>query len=314
MELRQFRYFVAVAEELHFSRAALRLHISQPPLSLQIQSIEREIGVLLFKRDRRNVELTDAGQMFLVEARSALVQAQRAIDAAKRFARGEVGTLRVEFTTSAPLLPNFPKAIRSFHDQYPDVHLELKIQNSHSILEALKLGKVDIGFIRPARQTVLPREVNSIQLYKDRLMLVLPADHVLATFKGPVPLKELMDEDFLLRPIQRDGGFYDQIFELCAQAGFVPRVVQEIQDTATAFGLVAAGLGVTIAPKSLQAINLSDIVWRDIDVEAGAESRVLLVYRDDMQSPLRDRLIERFREAVADEGDSAPDGFHLIHE
>jgi DNA-binding transcriptional LysR family regulator len=303
LELRQFRYFVAVAEELHFSRAAQRLNIGQPPLSLQIQSIERELGVLLFKRDRRNVELTDAGQMFLVEARGALEQAQRAIDAAKRFGRGEVGTLRVEFTTSAPLLPDFPKAIRSFHDRYPDVHLQLKIQNSHSILEALKLGKVDIGFIRPARQTVLPREVTSIQLYKDRLMLVLPADHALAKFEGPVPLKELINEDFLLRPIQRDGGFYDQIFELCAQAGFVPRIVQEIQDTATAFGLVAAGLGVTIAPKSLQAINLSDIVWRDINVEAGAESRVLLVYRDDMQSPLRDRLIERFRETVADQGD-----------
>ena len=303
MELRQFRYFVAVAEELHFSRAAQRLNIGQPPLSLQIQSIERELGVLLFKRDRRNVELTDAGQMFLVEARGALEQAQRAIDSAKRFGRGEVGTLRVEFTTSAPLLPDFPKAIRSFHDRYPDVHLQLKIQNSHSILEALKLGKVDIGFIRPARQTVLPREVTSIQLYKDRLMLVLPADHALAKFEGPVPLKELINEDFLLRPIQRDGGFYDQIFELCAQAGFVPRIVQEIQDTATAFGLVAAGLGVTIAPKSLQAINLSDIVWRDINVEAGAESRVLLVYRDDMQSPLRDRLIERFRETVADQGD-----------
>jgi len=303
LELRQFRYFVAVAEELHFSRAAQRLNIGQPPLSLQIQSIERELGVLLFKRDRRNVELTDAGQMFLVEARGALEQAQRAIDSAKRFGRGEVGTLRVEFTTSAPLLPDFPKAIRSFHDRYPDVHLQLKIQNSHSILEALKLGKVDIGFIRPARQTVLPREVTSIQLYKDRLMLVLPADHALAKFEGPVPLKELINEDFLLRPIQRDGGFYDQIFELCAQAGFVPRIVQEIQDTATAFGLVAAGLGVTIAPKSLQAINLSDIVWRDINVEAGAESRVLLVYRDDMQSPLRDRLIERFRETVADQGD-----------
>ena len=111
MELRQFRYFVAVAEELHFSRAAQRLHIGQPPLSLQIQAVERELGVLLFKRDRRNVELTDAGKLFLIEARNALEQVQRAVDAAKRFARGEVGTLRVQFTTSAPLLPNFAKAI-----------------------------------------------------------------------------------------------------------------------------------------------------------------------------------------------------------
>jgi DNA-binding transcriptional LysR family regulator len=144
--------------------------------------------------------------------------------------------------------------------------------------------------------------VSSIELYKDRLMLVLPADHPLARFDGPVPLKELRDEDFLLRPMQRDGGFYDQIFGLCAEAGFVPRVVQETQDTATAFGLVAAGLGVTIAPRSLQAIHLSDIIWKDIDVKSGAESKVLLVYREDTASPLRDRLIERFRE-VGSQGD-----------
>lgn len=305
MELRQFRYFVAVAEELHFSRAAQRLHIGQPPLSLQIQSIERELGVLLLKRDRRKVELTDAGRLFLVEARNAIDQAQRAIDTAKRFARGEVGTLRVHFTTSAPLLPKFPRAIRSFHERYPDIHLELKIQTSQSILDALMLGNLDIGFVRPAARTVLPREVSSIPLYKDRLMLVLPAEHPLASAAGPIPLRELADEDFLLRPTQRDGGFYEQIFGLCAEAGFTPRVVQETQDTATAFGLVAAGLGVTIAPESLQAIRLSDIVWREIDVQSGAESRVLLVYREDMPSPLRDKLIESFRATVATEQEPA---------
>lgn len=301
MELRQFRYFVAVAEELHFSRAAQRLHIGQPPLSLQIQAIERELGVLLLKRDRRKVELTDAGRLFLVEARNALEHVERAVAAAKRFALGEVGTLRVHFTTSAPLLPNFPRAIRNFHERYPDIHLELKIQNSQSILDALRLGNLDIGFIRPAARTILPREVSSIPLYKDRLMLVLPADHPLAGFDGPVPLGELANEDFLLRPVQKDGGFYEQIFGLCAEAGFTPRVIQETQDTATAFGLVAAGLGVTIAPKSLQAIHLADIVWRDIDVQAGAESHVLLVYREDLPSPLRDKLIDSFRLAVSAE-------------
>lgn len=307
MELRQFRYFVAVAEELHFSRAAQRLHIGQPPLSLQIQAIERELGVLLFKRDRRKVELTDAGNLFLIEARNALEQVQRAVDAAKRFARGEVGTLRVHFTTSAPLLPNFAKAIRSFHDSYPDVHLELKIHSSLLILDTLKLGNLDVGFIRPAAGTVLPREVSSVPLFKDRLMLVLPANHRLADLQGPVSLAELIDEDFLLRPAKKDGGFYQQIFSLCAEAGFTPRVVQEIQDTATAFGLVAAGLGVTIAPKSLQAIHVSDIVWRDINLESGAESSVLLVYREDMPSPLRDKLIQSFRDVVTNPS-TAPAG------
>ena len=116
MELRQFRYFVAVAEELHFSRAAARLNIGQPPLSLQIQAIERELGVTLLKRNRRRVELTDAGRLFLAEARAALAQAAHAVSTAKRAARGEVGTLRLSFTTSAPLISVFTRAVRSFRE------------------------------------------------------------------------------------------------------------------------------------------------------------------------------------------------------
>ncbi len=300
MELRQFRYFVAVAEELHFSRAAQRLHIGQPPLSLQIQSIERELGVLLFKRDRRKVELTDAGRLFLVEARNALAQAQRAVDTAKRFARGEVGTLRVNFTATAPLLPSFPRAIRSFREAYPDIHLELRIQSTESILDSLILGNLDVGFVRPAARTVLPREVNAIPLYRDRLMLVLPANHPLTFSVGPSPLAALAEEDFVLRPARKDGSFYEQIFALCADAGFTPRVVQETQDTTTAFGLVAAGLGVTIAPQSLQAIRIADIVWHDIDLQEGADSEVVLVYKEGVVSPLLDKLIEHFRAAAAE--------------
>ncbi|HEY0315708.1 MAG TPA: LysR substrate-binding domain-containing protein [Sphingomonas sp.] len=307
MELRQFRYFVAVAEELHFSRAALRLHIGQPPLSLQIQSIERELGVLLFKRDRRKVELTDAGKVFLVEARNAIAQAQRAVDTAKRFARGEVGTLRINFTISAPLLPSFPRAIRAFREAYPDIHLELKIQPSQAILDAVVLGNLDIGFVRPATRTVLPREINAILLHRDRLMLVLPADHPLTRSEGLIPLAALADENFLLRPAGKDGGFYEQIVGLCAEAGFTPRVVQETQDTATAFGLVAAGLGVTIAPQSLKAIRVADIVWREIDLREDAESEVMLVYKEGVVSPLRDKLIESFRAAIAEPAGDAID-------
>lgn len=295
MELRQFRYFVAVAEELHFGRAALRLHIGQPPLSVQIQAIERELGVLLLKRDRRTVELTDAGRLFLVEARNAITQAQRAIDTAKRFARGEVGTLRVNFTTSVPLHTSFPRIIRAFREAFPDIHLELKIQTSHAILDAIVLGNLDVGFVRPAARTVLPRELSAVPLYRDRLMLVVPAGHPLASATAPVPLAALSEEQFLLRPAHKDGGFYDQIFGLCAEAGFEPQVIQEVQDTATAFGLVAAGLGVTIAPQSLQAINVPDIVWCDIAVEKDGESEVVLVYKKSVVSPLRDKLIESFR-------------------
>lgn len=303
MELRQFRYFVAVAEELHFSRAALRLHIGQPPLSLQIQSIERELGVILFKRDRRKVELTEAGRLFLIEARSALAQAQRAVDTAKRFARGETGTLRISFTTSAPLFPRFARAIRSFREANPEVYLELKIRTSKAILEALELEHLDVGFVRPATRTALPRGIAAMPLFKDRLMLVLPSSHPLTLYEGPINLATLAEEDFLLRPARADGGFYEQVFGLCAEAGFTPRVVQEIQDTATAFGLVAAGLGVTIAPESLQAIRVPDIVWRDIDLQEAAESEVLLVHKNSTSSVLRDHFIEQFKRGVGQDLD-----------
>ena len=225
MDLRQFRYFVAVAEELHFSRAAERLHIGQPPLSLQIQAIERELGVTLFNRDRRNVELTQAGQLFLIEARAALVQAARAVETAKRAARGELGTLRFSFTTSAPLTRVFTRTVRAFRRALPDVHLELRIQISQQILDALLLGHIDVGLIRPAASHPIPAGIAAVPVVQDRLLLVLPADHALTRRKGPIPLSALEGERFVLRQRGTGAGYYEQVLQLCARAGFSPNVV-----------------------------------------------------------------------------------------
>lgn len=294
MELRQFRYFVAVAEELHFTRAAERLHIGQPPLSLQIQSIERELGVMLFKRTRRKVELTSAGELFLQEARLALAQAARAIDTAKRAAKGEMGTLRLNFITSVPLVDVFTRAVRTFGQIVPDVHLELKIRPSHQIIEDVAVNTIDLGFSRPAANFVLPTTVKSLVAHTDRLMLVMPSDHPLTKREGPIPMDMLRNEKFVLRPRGSGAGFYEQVFALCAEAGFTPNIVQEATEATTTLGLVAAGVGITIAPQALQAIRINDVVWRDL-AGPGTESRVLLVYNKTIANPLRDLFISGLR-------------------
>lgn len=294
MELRQFRYFVAVAEELHFTRAAERLHIGQPPLSLQIQSIERELGVMLLKRTRRKVELTPAGELFLHEARLALSQAARAIDTAKRAAKGEMGTLRLNFITSVPLVDVFTRAVRSFRQLVPDVHLELKIRPSHKIIEDVVVNAIDLGFTRPGANFVLPTTVKSLVVHTDRLMLVLPSDHPLTQVEGPIPVERLRDEKFVLRPSGTGAGFYEQVFSLCAEAGFAPNIGQEASEAATTLGLVAAGVGITVAPQALQAIRINDVVWREL-AGAGTESKVLLVYNKGTTNSLRDLFISGLR-------------------
>lgn len=290
MELRQFRYFVAVAEELHFTRAAERLHIGQPPLSLQIQAIERELGVVLLKRTRRKVELTPAGELFLQEARLALMQAARAIDTAKRAARGEMGTLRVNFITSVPLVNAFTTAVRRFRLAMPDVHLELKIKPSPEIIDDVLLSTIDIGFTRPALQAVLPSKLKATPVHRDKLMLVLPIDHPLSREEGPIPIGRLKAERFVLRPLGTGAGFYEQVFSMCTEAGFTPLIVQEATEAATILGLVAAGVGITIAPQALQSIMVHDVVWRHLS-DAQTDSEVVMIHNKTTSNLLRDQFI-----------------------
>lgn len=293
MDLRQFRYFVAVAEELHFTRAAARLNIGQPPLSLQIQSIERDLGVTLFKRNRRNVELTPAGQIFLKEARLALMQADRAIKTVTRAAKGEIGTIRLSFITSVPLVDVFTSAIRNFRADLPDVHLELKSRASVKIIDDVLLGTVDLGFTRPSFTTVMPRTLQAIPVYEDNLMAVLPMGHPLAKGSDPISMAQLKDEDFVLRPRGSGTGFYEQVFDMCTEAGFSPHIVQEAVEATTTIGLIAAGVGITIAPEALRHINVRGVVWRELS-DANVRSRIYLIHNPANTNPIRERFIEKF--------------------
>lgn len=293
MDLRQFRYFVAVAEELHFTRAAARLNIGQPPLSLQIQAIERELGVILLKRTRRSVELTPAGHIFLHEARLALLQAERAVQTVTRAAKGEMGTLRLSFITSVPLVKVFTSAVRAFRNSSPDVHLELRSRSSVKIIDDVLLGTVDVGFTRPSISTILPSSLTVIPVYEDNLMVVLPVDHPLAEGNEPIPIAALKNDKFVLRPRGSGTGFYEQVFDLCAEAGFSPQILQEAVEATTTLGLVAAGVGITVAPEALRSINVHDVVWREL-ANANVKSRIYLMYNKANANPIRERFTQRF--------------------
>jgi DNA-binding transcriptional LysR family regulator len=303
VDLRQFRYFVAVAEELHFTRAAQRLNIGQPQLSLQIQAIEREIATQLLRRNRRGVELTEAGGMLLVEARAVLEHANQAVDVAKRAGRGEIGTLRVRFTPSAPFTRLFTRAVRAYRLALPNLHLDLSLSTSLRIIEGVRAGDVDVGLVRPASSTPMPVGVAAVPVLKERLMLVLHADHRLAGRKRAVPIEALAGEPFLLRPRGPNAAFFEQVFELCAAAGFTPRVVQEATETSTILGLVAAGVGISVLPASFRVIRVSGIVWKELALGAAAVCALQLVFNAKAtETPQRARfvdLIKRYAQGSA---------------
>lgn len=301
MELRHLRYFIAVAEELHFGRAAEQLGISQPPLSQQIQALEEELGARLFERTNRRVALSAVGRLFLPEARQVLVQLEQAVDVARRAQRGELGELKVGFTASAPFTSTIPRAIRAFRQACPDVHLDLRELSSRGVAEAVHEGRLQVGMLRPLAP--LPEELVALELFAEPLVAVLPVDHPLAGGREVgVRLAVLGEEPFVFFPRTFGTGLYDQLLGLARAAGFSPRIVQEASEAMTLIGLVATGLGVTVLPASFSRMRIDGVVYRTL-LDPGASTAVWLVRRRDEASPLVRRfaeLIEReVREAQA---------------
>jgi DNA-binding transcriptional LysR family regulator len=248
MELRHLRYFLAIVGERHFTRAAGNLGIAQPPLSQQIRQLEDEVGTRLFTRTARGVTLTAAGEAFLPHAEAALREVERARTAARRISHGDLGTIRVGFTSAASLNPLVPAAISSFRTAYPDVELRLVVQATTPLLAQLSQDAIDVAFARPS-----PTEresLRTIPLPDERLWIALPTDHALATRKR-VRLSELRNEPFILYPRVNGSLLYDSIIAACQNAGFSPRVVQEAPQMASIVSLVATGVGVTLVPESV---------------------------------------------------------------
>ncbi|MBG4757751.1 LysR family transcriptional regulator [Pseudomonas aeruginosa] len=283
MELRHLRYFIAVAEELHFGRAAERLGISQPPLSQQIQALEEEIGARLFERTNRRVELTDAGRLFLDESRQVLAQVDKAVLLARRAHLGELGELKIGFTSSAPFTSTIPSSIHAFRKAYPDVHLDLQEMSSRQVLKALLEESLQVGVIRPL---ALPDAVHWVELFRDPLVAVLRADHPLAAgSEDGLAIAALAEEPFVFFPRSYGTGLYDQVIALTRQAGFSPRIAQEASEAMTIIGLVSAGLGVSILPASFRRTRVDGVVYRTLS-DPEATTAVWLVRRQNEGSPL----------------------------
>ena len=261
MELRHLRYFVAVAEELHFGRAAKRLCITQQPLSRQIQDLEHELGVELFYRTKRTVRLTEVGEVFLAETRKTLQQAEHAVYLAKQAQEGKIGRLTIGFTGSA-LNIVLPAAVRQFKQLYPQVDLTLKRLQTIEQVEALNNKQIDLGLLHP------PIDDDTLiieTIYREQLVVALPDNHPLAKDTSvPISLKHLANEPFILFPRHFGSILYDQIINLCQQAGFSPNIIQEAIPQQTILGLVAAGIGISLIHSSVRNLGRSGVVFKDL--------------------------------------------------
>ncbi|MFL6660229.1 MAG: LysR family transcriptional regulator [Massilia sp.] len=289
MELRQLRYFIAVAEELNFTRAAERLHIGQPPLSHAIQVLEADVGAQLFERTKRWVRMTEAGRLFLDDARSILALSEQAADTARRAQRGEAGVLRIGFTFSTPLTPLFATVINRYRQQFPAVSLMLHEMATLPQLDGLAERSLDLGFVRPL-EVPTPDTITLSPLRRDALVAVLPSDSPLARRKR-IAIIDLKELPFVMYPPGAGTGIYPQIFRLCRAAGFVPRIGQVAGEASTLIGLVAAGCGVSLLPSSFDRIRMDGVCYRPLSDE-GASTELLLARRSADHAPLVDAFVE----------------------
>jgi len=272
IEIRHLRYFIAVAEELHFGRAAQRLHLAQPPLSQQIRKLEDLLGHALFVRTSRAVKLTSAGEVLLDRARNTLRKVSEDVEDVRSVGRGEVGSLKVGFIGSA-MLTALPGILGSYRRQYPKVDLQLREFHSAGAIRALQDGSLDVGFLRDGG----PADGLEVEtLLSEPFVAAVPAKHALAarkTFSAAL----LRDEPFVLFSPTFGRRAWEKTVSLCEQHGFRPRVVQEAPQWLTILRLVGAGLGVTIAPACAEQIAMRDVVCRKL--RSAVKSDVELAYR-----------------------------------
>ena len=281
MDLRQLRYFVTVAEELHFGRAARRLAMTQPPLSQQIQALEEEIGVQLFVRTRRSVMLTPAGQQWLPEVRRVLSDAGALPGLAQRLARGEVGSLALAFVSTADygILPDL---LRHFRTRHPDVQLQLREATSDVQLEALAEGTIDAGLVIRPQLPVMPHGVSYLPLVREPLVLAVPdgwRPAGSAAVPQAVALRDAAREPLVIFPRRSAPAFYDIITGYYARDGLTPVIAQEAIQMQTIVSLVSAGMGVALVPASLRNLRRTGVSYLTLR-DAGPEIETGLAWRE----------------------------------
>lgn len=281
MELRHLRYFVAVAEELHFNRAAERLHMAQPPLSQQIKQLEAELGVELFqRRTKRQVQLTEAGQVLLQAAYRIQAQLEQAVSDTQRAGRGETGTLMIGFTSTV-VYDVLPAILSQYRQQFPQVKLTLQELTTTQQEEALLNHQIEVGFCHPPLKD---DRLEIASILQETLVVALPAAHSLAN-EPAVSISSLAHESFILFPRYLGPGLYDQIVSFCQQANFNPKVMQEAVQMQTIIGLISANMGVALVPASLQNLQRVGVVYKPLK-EATPLVEIAIAWRSDSVSPV----------------------------
>jgi DNA-binding transcriptional LysR family regulator len=274
IELRHLRYFIAVAEELHFSRAAERLHMAQPPLSQQIRYLEEWIGYPLFIRTSRNVRLTPAGKELLQRVLQTMRKLESDVLSAKQVGRGETGNLMVGFVGSS-MLTSLPKLIKHYRTQYPEVHLRLEEFYTSTLVQALQEETVDVGFLRDAE---LAEGLHIEKLFQERFVAIVPASHRLAQKKS-IAIPSLRSEPFVLFRRAAGEGAWRKTVSICEQHGFLPNIVQEAPHWLTIVRLVGAAIGITLAPECVREIASRDVVCLPLQ-NVQARSNIELGYKE----------------------------------
>jgi DNA-binding transcriptional LysR family regulator len=300
MDLRQLRYFVAVAEERHFGRAAQRLHMSQPPLSMQIKALERELRITLLERTSRRVALTDAGRAFLERARKILDAVEEAKEEARGAEEGTRGVLEVGFISSATL-SLLPPSIRLFRERFGGVELELKELTSAQQVDALYGGEIKVGLVR------LPMRAPGIRfepVFEERLIVALPSDHALERLDR-VSLEAIADLPLIFFTRQLIPGFHAQIVELFQRVGAFPKVAQHAVHLQTIVGLVASGVGIAILPSSAERVSREGVIYRALDVP-DATSWMGLAWVEGEESKLVRNFIGTVRDAAGSKVSDLP--------
>ena len=297
MELRHLRYFLVVAEELHITRAAQRLGLTQPPLSLQIRQLETEIGYPLLIRLGRGVALTEAGWKFAECARNILAAADQAVADAQRAGRGETGTLRLGLSGSTPFDRRVASLLRSYRTAYPEVTLAVEESASSRLTQKVRDSALDAALV--LEPLGVGTDLACELTLRSTLTAVLPAGHPLALL-NPLPLERLAEEGFIMIPRQIGPGLHDATLAACRNAGFSPRVVQESARTATAVQMTAAGIGVALVPAWLRDIGSSATEFRSLAPERPIH--VAMVYHPARISAAMRNMLRMVRALVKDEG------------
>jgi DNA-binding transcriptional LysR family regulator len=283
-DFRQLRYFIAVADELSFTRAAQRLHISQPPLSQQIQALEQHLGVRLLERDKRNVALTEPGRVFLQQAREILAKADEARQLVAEAAAGFTGHLRLAYTVSVSFHPALPQTLLRHAALAPQVQVQLSELNTEQQYHALLARQIDVGFVRAAPgPAVDARAIKLDVLDQERLLLALPSGHPLAA-RDSLQMSEVAGQPFVVQPRELAVTFHDRLVQLAAQAGFYPSIRQQAQQVNGLLALVAAGIGLALLPASVRAVQLPGVSYVSLS-DSEAWLPLAVAYRAEDPSP-----------------------------